>query len=108
MFPLMLFRPEMAGIKRAVSAALDIGTSYTGYAYSFKEDPEKIYMNDKWRAGNFSSFKTPTCLLMNPARQFKAFGYEAIEKYTHLSKINRHQGWLLFRNFKMEINKQVR
>ena len=31
-----------------LSVGLDIGTTYSGYAFSFKNDPEKIICNKSW------------------------------------------------------------
>lgn len=49
-------------------AALDFGTTYSGYAYSFMEDPNAIFFPQSWYAGEgqLASLKTPTCLLLNP------------------------------------------
>lgn len=46
-----------------VVAALDFGTTYSGYAYSFYQDPLKIFCPQTWFAGegNLASLKTPTC-----------------------------------------------
>lgn len=50
-------------------AALDFGTTYSGYAFSFrndfKADPLKIQANPVWMTGSsqFMSLKTSTCLL---------------------------------------------
>ncbi|KAK3099299.1 hypothetical protein FSP39_002312 [Pinctada imbricata] len=93
----------MSGIQRPVCAAIDVGTSYSGYAYSLKECREKVYVNDKWRYGSHVSNKTPTCLLLNPIKQFQAFGYKAIEKYQYLIGLDRYDGWYFFRNFKTEL-----
>ncbi|VDI20358.1 Hypothetical predicted protein, partial [Mytilus galloprovincialis] len=91
-------------------AALDIGTSYSGYAFSmrsnFKTNPLKIHANQAWNAGGrqFLSLKTPTALLLNPDKQFKAFGYEAEREYSKLSIENKRSGHFLFRRFKMNLH----
>ncbi|CAG2188783.1 unnamed protein product [Mytilus edulis] len=52
-------------------AAIDFGTTYSGYAFSMKDtyktDPLKIHANQAWNAGGrqLLSLKTPTCLLLN-------------------------------------------
>ena len=57
-------------------AAIDFGTTYSGYAFSFKYDWRKVHVqaifNDK-----FVSSKAPTKLLLNPDKSFCAFGYGA-------------------------------
>ena len=91
-----------------ISAAIDFGTAYSGYAFSLKNDPSKIYMNKGWNADKLISFKTPTCVLLNPQKQFDSFGYEAENKYVDLAENENHKGWLLFRRFKMILhNKEV-
>ena len=59
-------------------AAIDFGTTFSGYAFSFKTDKDKILMNRSWGQNvGFMSYKTPTCLMLNEANKFVAFGYEA-------------------------------
>lgn len=59
--------------------AIDVGTSSSGYAYSFRndymDDPLKIRLNHDWEAGfnNELSLKAPTCVLLNPEKEFLAF-----------------------------------
>jgi len=86
-----------------LSAAIDFGTTFSGYAYSFKSDPMKIQTNAGWNAGSekLISYKTPTCVLLNPSKEFDSFGFEAENKYVDLADEKEHAGWLLFRRFKM-------
>ena len=44
--------------------------------------------------------KTPTCLLLNPSGDFKAFGYAARDCYHDLDK-EEAKNWLFFDKFKM-------
>lgn len=83
--------------------AFDFGTTYSGYAFSFKSDPLRIIANNSWIAGSerLISLKTPTCVLINPHHQFDSFGYEAENKYAALAFERKHQSWLFFRHFKM-------
>jgi hypothetical protein len=59
-------------------AAIDFGTTYSGYALSsiddFKKDPLKIVANQAWNAGTQRHFslKTPTCLLLNDKEETKS------------------------------------
>ncbi|XP_076111510.1 heat shock 70 kDa protein 12A-like [Mytilus galloprovincialis] len=91
-------------------AALDFGTAYSGYAFSmrgnFKTDPLKIHSNQAWNAGGrqLLSLKTPTCLLLNPEKQFDAFGYEAENKYSDLVMDDDHSDYFFFRRFKMNLH----
>lgn len=87
-------------------AAFDFGTTYSGYALSFRDDPTRIQVNQKWISGSQSliSLKTPTCVLLNPRGEFDAFGFEAENKYVSLACDDLHNGWRLFRNFKMVLH----
>jgi len=86
-----------------LSAAIDFGTTFSGYAYSFKNSPMKIQTNAGWNAGTekLISYKTPTCVLLNPSNEFDSFGFEAENKYVDLADQKELVGWLLFRRFKM-------
>ena len=75
-----------------VSAAIDFGTTYSGYAFSWRDMPEKIYMNKGWITDQLISFKTSTCVLLDTQKQFHAFGYEAENKYVYLAENDKHQG----------------
>ncbi|XP_052081952.1 heat shock 70 kDa protein 12A-like isoform X3 [Mytilus californianus] len=93
-----------------VVAALDFGTAYSGYAFSmrsdFKTDPLKIHVNQAWNAGSrqLLSLKTPTALLLNPDKEFEAFGYEAETTYANLAMDDTNSGYFLFRRFKMNLH----
>ncbi|XP_076084466.1 heat shock 70 kDa protein 12A-like [Mytilus galloprovincialis] len=97
-------------------AAIDFGTTYSGYAFStkdaFKTDPLKIYANQAWNAGGrqLLSLKTPTCILLNPDKQFDSFGYEAENKYADLVMEEEHEDYYYFHRFKMSLhnNKNVK
>ncbi|XP_063446045.1 heat shock 70 kDa protein 12A-like isoform X1 [Mytilus trossulus] len=93
-----------------IVAALDFGTAYSGYAFSmrsnFKTNPLKIHANQAWNAGGrqLLSLKTPTTLLLNADKQFKAFGYEAENTYADLAIEDEHSDYFLFRRFKMNLH----
>ncbi|XP_053400020.1 heat shock 70 kDa protein 12A-like [Mercenaria mercenaria] len=92
---------------KLVVAAIDFGTTYSGYAFSFanefKDDPTKVYAQTKWVAGSgaLMSLKTPTILLLNKDKTFNAFGYEAENAYTELAEDGEHEDYYYFRRFKM-------
>ncbi len=35
-----------------VVAAIDFGTTYSGYAFAFKRDPDSVHMMRKWEGGD--------------------------------------------------------
>ncbi|OWF47859.1 Heat shock 70 kDa protein 12B [Mizuhopecten yessoensis] len=83
-------------------AAIDFGTTYTGYAYStrkeFQTDPLKINMMT-WNAGSggLVSQKTSTCVLFKPDETFHSFGYKAEDNYTEQVLDGDYEDWFFFR-----------
>jgi hypothetical protein len=90
-------------------AAFDFGTTYSGYAFSFRGDkPMDIRASQDWTYGYSVPSKTATSVLLNPSKEFDSFGFEAEDKYLGLTEEDKHKGWLLFRRFKMILhNKKV-
>jgi hypothetical protein len=84
-------------------AAIDIGTTYSGYTSSsrddFKKDPQKIVANQAWNAGSQRHFslKTPTCLLLDDKEELVSFGYEAENKYSNIVIDRKQNEYLFFR-----------
>lgn len=94
-------------------AAIDFGTTFSGYAFSFlheyKSDPLKI-STATWTAGSGGclSLKNSTCVLFDQTGNFHSFGYEAEDKYSDLALEDEHHDWFYFRRFKMMLyNKKV-
>ncbi|XP_052795059.1 heat shock 70 kDa protein 12A-like [Mya arenaria] len=88
-----------------VVAAIDFGTTYSGWAFSFKHefksDPIKVSAKT-WTGGQLVSSKGPTCVLIKPdGRTLAAFGYEAESRYADLAEEEKHVNWFFFRRFKM-------
>ena len=87
-------------------AAIDFGTTYSGYAFSFRydfeNDPLKVSANS-WTAGSggLMSHKTPTTVLIDDSGELDAFGYEAEDRYTELADDDAHGGHYYFRRIKM-------
>ena len=57
-------------------AAIDFGTTYSGYAFSWMHDWRTVQVQ-KHTSEKFVSSKAPTVLLLKPDRSFLAFGYGA-------------------------------
>lgn len=89
--------------------AIDFGTSYSGYAFStrndFQRDPLKIHANQAWNSGKkqLLSLKTPTCLLLDKKREIVSFGYEAEDAYAELVLDDKHHDYYFFERFKMKL-----
>lgn len=92
-----------------MSVALDFGTTYSGYAFSmrddFEKDPMKIYANT-WPSGGtaLTSLKTPTCLLLNKKKEFISFGYEAENMYANIVMDGEKDDYYYFYRFKMNLH----
>lgn len=90
---------------RLLVAAIDFGTTYSGYAYSFKSSWTKVHMN-KWEGGHLTSYKAPSALLLNPDKSFNSFGYEAEKNYGDIATDGDDDGrsckeYYFFHRFKM-------
>lgn len=89
-------------------AAIDFGSAYSGSAFSFKDrfikDPLEINVMGIGQKG-LESLKVPTVLLLNPDREFVAFGFEAESKYSELLQDDpdEAQKWYYFSRFKMQL-----
>ena len=97
-----------------VVCSIDIGSTYSGYAYSSKkdynEDMFKIHINDQWMSGhaNLHTFKTPTILLLGPDKGLHSFGYEAERKFHQLMEGRNHEQYFYFKRFKVDLKAKVR
>ncbi|XP_060589195.1 heat shock 70 kDa protein 12A-like [Ruditapes philippinarum] len=86
-------------------AAIDFGTTYSGWAFSFKhdfdKDPTKVSAKN-WIGDQLVSAKAPTCVLIKPdGKTLHSFGYAAETKYANLAEEGTHKRWYYFRRFKM-------
>lgn len=96
---------------RLIVAAIDFGTTYTGYAFSllyeYKKDPTKC-STYTWSAGSggLQSLKTSSCILFDKNGIFHSCGFEAETQYADLALENKHRDWLFFERFKMNLYKQ--
>lgn len=70
-------------------AAIDFGTTYSGYAFSWKSEWRKIH-HANYMGGRFLSSKTPSILLLNPDKSFCAFGYGAENTFKDLVYVTNH------------------
>ncbi|XP_045206589.2 heat shock 70 kDa protein 12B-like [Mercenaria mercenaria] len=81
--------------------AIDIGTTQSGYAFSFTCKPDEI--NTCSFAGRPPNTKTPTSILLNKAGKFVSYGQEAEDKFSQLCEAD-DMSYRLFRNFKMALH----
>jgi len=84
-------------------AAIDIGTAYSGFAFSFTHDKLDVWSPTYPTGAGFSE-KTPTSILLTPDVEFHRFGFEAENKYVDLIHDGVHAGWRFFTRFKMMLH----
>lgn len=85
-------------------AALDLGTTESGYAMSFKFDfeidPLRIHCNQHWPAEKCRlSQKTPTCILLDKHKELKTFGYDAETTFSDICLDDLQHDYYFFRGF---------
>ena len=89
-------------------AAIDFGTTCTGYAYHLRKDTgshiHDINTDQAWVGSAELGLQTPTTVLMDPDKKFHSFGFEAETKYKSLTLKNEHEKWYYFRYFKMRLH----
>ncbi|XP_025095769.1 heat shock 70 kDa protein 12A-like isoform X2 [Pomacea canaliculata] len=88
-----------------VVVAVDLGTTHSGYAFSFFRDPSSVYVMTRWagQEPGLLNHKTLSALLLTPDGTFHSFGLAARNHYHNLLPIEaRH--WLYFERFKMTLH----
>ena len=89
-------------------AAIDFGTTFSGYAFSskydFERDPTKASLR-RWIDPTSSMMynKTSTCILFTKEKNFSKFGFDAEAKYLDLIFDKEQKDWYFFRRFKMSL-----
>ena len=88
-----------------IVAAIDFGTTFSGYAFSFRyeyqADPLRVH-SSTWTSGSSTmSLKTSSTVLFRPDKRFESFGFDAEDRYSDLALDNEHKSWFYFRRFKM-------
>lgn len=90
-------------------AALDLGTTWSGYAFSlrshFEEDPLKIYCNQLSNAGsgNTMRYKTPSCVLLDRNKELTTFGYDAESEFAAICLNGDQKDYYFFRGFNTKV-----
>ncbi|XP_069129609.1 heat shock 70 kDa protein 12A-like [Argopecten irradians] len=89
-------------------AAIDFGSTFSGYAFStkldHKLDPLKVsQMTWTAKSGGLLSLKTSSAVLFDASETLHSFGFDAEDKYAALMEKNLHETWYFFRRFKMSL-----
>ncbi|WAR12253.1 HS12A-like protein [Mya arenaria] len=103
---------NMADTDYFMIAAIDFGTTYSGYAFQLtseydpKNPTKKILCPQAWNEGptKLTSMKTPSCLLLDNNKDLDCFGYMAEDKYADLCMDGDNHNFYFFRRFKMELH----
>jgi len=74
-----------------VTVGIDLGTTYFGWAYKFRNEKEIIF-----------SKREPTCLLLNPDNTFSALGKKAMDTFYKLNATDQEK-YTFFSQFKMRL-----
>ena len=91
--------------------AIDIGTTYSGYAMSFADDKYTIHAilgsgnrNPTRVSACPTPNKVPTALLLKPDGSFHSFGHEALNHYNIEIEEEEQKHWIYFSRFKMKLH----
>jgi molecular chaperone DnaK (HSP70) len=85
-----------------VIAAIDFGTSRSGYAYAFKDD-KRVIGRYQWDKQPFQYIKTLTQSLYNSDGKLEAWGYSALYELAQLRKEKKAKDYSFFSTFKMAL-----
>ena len=88
-----------------VVAAIDFGTTYSGYAYAFTAQPDSIHLmrrTDSNQPG-VTNHKVPCILLLNGNGELDSFGNEARERY-HDMEEEKAKIYFYFEKFKLALH----
>ncbi|KAL3878480.1 hypothetical protein ACJMK2_030825 [Sinanodonta woodiana] len=85
--------------KTILTAAIDFGTTYSGYAFSFAANPKEVFTFN-WKEQHV---KTPSVIMLDSDWEPDAFGYEAEQKYVNLLNKEDADGYYYFEKFKMQL-----
>lgn len=75
-----LLHSDKIDVVRRFIAAIELGKTYSGYAFSFQYEPNSIpnsIYTSAWWKGSLLSNKNPTSVLWTKKKEFLAFGYYA-------------------------------
>uniref|UniRef100_A0A3B4FEA2 HS12B protein n=1 Tax=Pundamilia nyererei TaxID=303518 RepID=A0A3B4FEA2_9CICH len=88
--------------------AIDFGTAYSGYAFSFAPKGAEVdpFLKTWGKELGLDTPKSPTCILFNEDEEFLGFGYEAKTVYIKMRSEETKKHYF-FENFKMRLYDKV-
>ncbi|XP_052078815.1 heat shock 70 kDa protein 12A-like [Mytilus californianus] len=98
---------KLIGEGHVIVAAIDFGTTYSGFAYckhsDYRNNPANpsIYCHT-WNDGaSHIREKAPTCVLFKPDGTFHSFGFDAVNYFYDNAEKTDFTQWYYFEHFKM-------
>lgn len=96
-----------------IVAAIDFGTTYSGFAYckhiDYRKNPANpsIYCQ-QWINDGPSNIreKAPTCVLFDQDEKFHSFGFDAVNYFYENAETTDFTKWFYFEHFKMMLFKE--
>ncbi|XP_052818152.1 heat shock 70 kDa protein 12A-like [Mya arenaria] len=79
-----------------VIAAIDFGTTFTGYLFCFRDEPDRTYGPEEHKRK-----REPTCVLLDENKAFVHFGKQATEFYFNNLDDDERSNYYFFRKFKI-------
>jgi hypothetical protein len=115
--------PSPSDDRHFVVVAVDFGTTFSGYAFSFtsvgggplsskgdlqlqmQQTLDTIHVMRRWEGGDpgVVNHKAPTTLLLDPEGEFHSFGFSARDFYHDMSP-KQTKDWFYFERFKMALH----
>ncbi|XP_039282119.1 heat shock 70 kDa protein 12A isoform X2 [Nilaparvata lugens] len=89
-----------------VVVAVDLGTTYSGYAYRYIDHPSDVdihLMSNCQGEPGLNNQKLPSILLLDPSRKLHSFGCTARDHFHDLDPAEAHL-WLYFDKFKLTLH----
>ncbi|GBC00596.1 hypothetical protein RclHR1_03900013 [Rhizophagus clarus] len=85
----------------SVVAAIDFGTTFSGFAHAYRDNPSKILVHRNWQ-DNIGYLKTPTVLKYEDSSKLISWGYTALAERPEKQKKNKKK-----KNKKKPINPKL-
>ncbi|XP_062613715.1 heat shock 70 kDa protein 12A-like [Saccostrea cucullata] len=100
------------GYKKKIGASIELGTTNSGYCYSYYEqfwkDPVGSIILNKWYSSELETLRTGTEILLDKNLNCINFGYEAENSYAERDAENIQEEYYFFSKFIKDLSKYFR
>lgn len=96
----------MAKPVELLAVAIDFGTTFSGFAFSFSDSKDKIFTGSHGQI--LQEDRVPTVVLLNPDKSLKSFGNQAKHDYLELICEELEDKYYFFEHFKMILYSNTR